>query len=104
MAWRASSDGGGAWLVARREVRSTGGAHGDVGGAVPWLDSAVPRDVLAAMEGGGGELAGGAPAVDSLRGRKYLLGSDAGHPRTAATGLNQQLVGARSRGAWQLGG
>jgi hypothetical protein len=36
------------------------------GGAVPWPDSAVPRDVLAAMEGGGGELAGGAPAVDSL--------------------------------------
>jgi hypothetical protein len=86
--------------VARREVRSTGGAHGDVGGAVPWPDSVVPHDALTTMEGGGGELAGGAPVVDSLRGRKYLLGSDAGHPRMVATGLNRQLVGARSRGAW----
>jgi hypothetical protein len=77
------------WRLARREVRSTGGAHGDVGGAVPWPDSAVPRDVLAAMEGGGGELAGGAPAIDSPRGQKYLLGSDVGHTRTAATDLNQ---------------
>jgi hypothetical protein len=90
--------------VARREVRSTGGAHGDIGGAVPWPDSAVSRDALAAMEGGGGELAGGAPAINSLWGRKYLLGSDAGHQRMAATDLNRQLVGARSRGAWQLGG
>jgi hypothetical protein len=38
MAWRASSDGGGDWLVAQREVRSTSGAHGGVGGAVLWLE------------------------------------------------------------------
>jgi hypothetical protein len=66
---------------------------------VPWPDSAIPRDVLAAMEGGGGELAGGTPTVDSPQGRKYLLGSDAGHMRTTATGLNGQLVGTQSRGA-----
>jgi hypothetical protein len=51
------------------------------------------------MEGSGGELAGGTLAIDSPRGQKYLLGSDAGHMRTAATGLNRQLVGAQSRGA-----
>jgi hypothetical protein len=33
-AWRASSGGGGDWLVAQREVWSTSGAHGGVGGAV----------------------------------------------------------------------
>jgi hypothetical protein len=37
-AWRASSVGGGDWLVAWREVRSTGGAHGGVGRVVPWLE------------------------------------------------------------------
>jgi hypothetical protein len=34
MAWRASSGGGGDRLVAQREVRSTGGAHGGVDGVV----------------------------------------------------------------------
>jgi hypothetical protein len=34
MAWRASSGGGGDRLVAQREVRSTGGAHGGVSGVV----------------------------------------------------------------------
>jgi hypothetical protein len=34
-AWRASSGGGCDWLGARREVWSTGGARGGVGGAIP---------------------------------------------------------------------
>jgi hypothetical protein len=50
--WRASSGGGGDWLVARREVRSTCGAHGGVGGAVPWLE--VPVCVEAHLGGNGG--------------------------------------------------
>jgi hypothetical protein len=37
----------------------------------------------------GSSQGGGAPVVDKLRGQKYLLGSDVGHPRTAATGLNR---------------
>jgi hypothetical protein len=55
-AWRASSSGGGDRLVARREVRSTGGAHGGVSGAIPWpevpgnggapMDTAVASDTL----------------------------------------------------------
>jgi hypothetical protein len=42
MTWRTSYGGGGNWLVAQREVRSTGGAHSGVGGAVLWLE--VPGD------------------------------------------------------------
>jgi hypothetical protein len=40
--WRASSSGGGDWLVAQREVQSTGSAHGGIDRAVPW--SEVPGD------------------------------------------------------------
>jgi hypothetical protein len=73
-------------------------------------DGGSPGDRSMAVHLGGGETTvrgssgGVGGVVDSLRGRKYLLGSDAGYPRAAATGLNRQLVGARSRGAWQLGG
>jgi hypothetical protein len=52
--WRASSGGGGDWLVARREVRSIGGARGGVGRAVPWLevpgDGGAPVDMAAALD------------------------------------------------------
>jgi hypothetical protein len=52
--WRASSNGGGDWLVARREVWSTGGARGGVDGAVPWLevsgDGGAPVDMAAASD------------------------------------------------------
>jgi hypothetical protein len=50
--WRASSDGGGDWLVAQREVRSTCGARGGVGGAIPWPE--VPVRVEALLDGNGG--------------------------------------------------
>jgi hypothetical protein len=54
MTWRASSGGGGDWLVARREVQSTGGAHGGVGGAVPSPevpgDGGAPVDMAAASD------------------------------------------------------
>jgi hypothetical protein len=39
-------------VVARREVRSTGGARGGVGGAVPWPE--VPVCVEALLGGNGG--------------------------------------------------
>jgi hypothetical protein len=58
-AWRASSGGGGAWLVARREVRSTGGARGGVGGAVPWPEVSVYLEALPCGNGGTGWLAAG---------------------------------------------
>jgi hypothetical protein len=52
--WRASSGGGGDLLRARREVRSTGGACGGVGGAVSWLevsgDGGAPVDMAAASD------------------------------------------------------
>jgi hypothetical protein len=44
--WRASSGGGGAWLMARREVQSTGSARGGVGGAVPWPEVPVCVEAL----------------------------------------------------------
>jgi hypothetical protein len=59
MAWRASSGGGGAWLVARREVQSTGGAHSDVGGAVPWPEVPVCVEALLGGISGAGWLAAG---------------------------------------------
>jgi hypothetical protein len=57
--WRASSGGGGAWLVARREVRSTDGARGGVGRAVPWPEVPVCVQVLLGGNGGTGWLAVG---------------------------------------------
>jgi hypothetical protein len=45
-AWRASSGGGGNWLVARREVRRTDGVRGGVGGAVLWPEVPVRVEVL----------------------------------------------------------
>jgi hypothetical protein len=68
MAWRASSGGGGAWLVARREVRSTGGAHGDVGGAVPWLEAPVCVEALLGGNDGTGWLAAGFEQRTMIRG------------------------------------
>jgi hypothetical protein len=65
------------------------GFWGDRRAPVPLPASAVPREVLVAKEGGGGELAGGASAVNSPRGQKHRLNDDAGHTRTAATGLNR---------------
>jgi hypothetical protein len=59
MAWRASSGGGGAWLMAQREVWSTGSAHGDVGGAVPWPEVPVCVEALLSGSGGAGWLAAG---------------------------------------------
>jgi hypothetical protein len=58
-AWRASSGGGGAWLVARRGVRSTGGARGGVGGAVPWPEVLVWVEALLDGNSGAGWLAAG---------------------------------------------
>jgi hypothetical protein len=53
-AWRASSGGGGDRLGARREVRSTCGARGGVGGAVLWPevsgDGGAPMDTAAASD------------------------------------------------------
>jgi hypothetical protein len=53
-AWRASSGGGGDWLVAQREVWSTGGARGGIGGAVPSLDvsgdGGAPVDTVVASD------------------------------------------------------
>jgi hypothetical protein len=54
-----SSSGGGDWLVARREVRSTGGARGGVGGAVPWSEVPVRVEALLGGNGGTGWLAVG---------------------------------------------
>jgi hypothetical protein len=83
------------------------GSSGGVGGVVEYCDATTELGVVEGHRFRGRTRLSpmtSALAVDSFRGRKYLLGSDARHPRTAATGLNQQLVGARSRGAWQLGG
>jgi hypothetical protein len=45
--------------MARREVRSTGGAHGDVDGAVPWPEVPVCVEALLGGIGGAGWLAAG---------------------------------------------
>jgi hypothetical protein len=49
-----SSDGGGDWLMAQREVRSIGGAHGGVGRVVLWPevlgDGSAPMDTAAASD------------------------------------------------------
>jgi hypothetical protein len=66
--WRASSGGGGAWLVAQREVRSTGSAHGDVGGAVPWPEVPVCVEALLGGNGGTGWLAAGFEQRTTVRG------------------------------------
>jgi hypothetical protein len=67
-AWRASSSGGGAWLVARRGVRSTGGARGSVGGAVPWPEVPVCVEALLGGNGGAGWLAAGPEQCTTVRG------------------------------------
>jgi hypothetical protein len=64
-AWRASFGGGGDWLVARREVQSTGGARGGVGGAVPWPEVPVCVEVLL---GGAGWLAVGSEQRTTVQG------------------------------------
>jgi hypothetical protein len=43
--------------MARREVQSTSGAHGDVGGAIPWPEAPVCVEVLLGGNGGTGWLA-----------------------------------------------
>jgi hypothetical protein len=67
-AWRASSGGGGAWLVARREVWSIGGARGGVGGAVPWPEVPVYVEALLGGNGGAGWLAVGSEQRTTVRG------------------------------------
>jgi hypothetical protein len=67
-AWRASSGGGGAWLVAQREVQSTGGAHGDVGGAVPWPKVPICVEALLGGNGGAGWLVVGFEQQTTVRG------------------------------------
>jgi hypothetical protein len=67
-AWRASSGGGGAWLVAQREVRSTGGARGGIGGAVLWPEVPVCVEVLLSGNGGAGWLAVGSEQRTTVRG------------------------------------
>jgi hypothetical protein len=47
----------GSWLVARREVQSTGGTHGDIGGAVPWPEVPVCVEALLSGNDGAGWLA-----------------------------------------------
>jgi hypothetical protein len=67
-AWIASSGGGGDWLVARREVRSTGGAHSGVGVAVPWPELPVHVETLLGGNGGVGWLAVGSEQRATVRG------------------------------------
>jgi hypothetical protein len=67
-AWRASSGGGGAWLVARRGVQSIGGARGGVGGAVPWPEVPVCVEALLGGNGGVGWLAAGSEQRTTVRG------------------------------------
>jgi hypothetical protein len=67
-AWRALSGGGGAWLVARREVRSTCGARGGVGGVVPWPEVPVCMEVLLGGNGSAGCLAVGSEQRTTVRG------------------------------------
>jgi hypothetical protein len=66
--WRALSGGGGDWLVARREVRSTGGARSGVGRAVPWPEVPVYVEALLEGNGGTGWLAVGSEQRTTIRG------------------------------------
>jgi hypothetical protein len=66
--WRASSGGGADWLVARREVRSTGGTRGGVDRAVPWPEVPVCVEALLGSNGGTGWLAVGSEQWTMVRG------------------------------------
>jgi hypothetical protein len=66
--WRASFGGGGAWLMARREVRSTGGARGGVGRAVPWPEVPVCVEALLGDNSGAGWLAVGSEQRTTVQG------------------------------------
>jgi hypothetical protein len=66
--WRASSGGGADWLVARREVWSTGGTRGGVDRAVPWLEVPVCMEALHGGNGGAGWLAVGSEQRTMVRG------------------------------------
>jgi hypothetical protein len=102
IAWRALSGGGGDWLGARREVRSTGGAHGGVGGAVPWLevpgDGGAPVDMAAASD-----TLPGSTALSTRRSRPVLeegVAPDAQLDRALeARRHGSSTAAARSRGA-----
>jgi hypothetical protein len=72
MAWRASSGGGGAWLLARREVQSTDGAHGGVGGVVPWLEVLVCVEGLLGGNGSGRSVATMGGSSTSRRARTVV--------------------------------
>jgi hypothetical protein len=67
MGWRASS-GGGDWLEARRGVQSTGGAHGGIGGAVPWPEVPVCMEALLDGNDNAGWLAIGSEQRTTVRG------------------------------------
>jgi hypothetical protein len=90
-AWRASSGGGGDWLVARREVQSTCGAHGSIGEVVPWPE--VPGD-------------GGAP-VDTMVASDTLFGATALSTRQSRPVLEEGVAPAaqldRALEAWRHG-
>jgi hypothetical protein len=58
----------GDWLVARREVRSTGGGRGGVGGAVPWPEVPVRVEALLGGNNGAGWLAVGSEQQTTVRG------------------------------------
>jgi hypothetical protein len=66
--WRASSGGGGEWLVARREVRNTSGTHGGVSGAVLWPEMPICVEALLGSNGGAGWLAVGSEQRTTVRG------------------------------------
>jgi hypothetical protein len=66
--WRASSGGGGAWLVARRAVQSTCDARGGVGGAVPWPEVPVCVEALLGGNDGAGWLTAGSELRTTVRG------------------------------------
>jgi hypothetical protein len=102
IAWRALSGGGGDWLGARREVRSTGGARGGVGGAVPWLevpgDGGAPVDMAAASD-----TLPGSTALSTRRSRPVLeegVAPDAQLDRALeARRHGSSTAATRSRGA-----
>jgi hypothetical protein len=67
-AWRASSGGGGDWLVARREVWSTCGARVGVSREVPWPEVPICVEALLGGNGGAGWLAVGSEQRTTVRG------------------------------------
>jgi hypothetical protein len=109
-AWRASSGGGGAWLVARREVQSTGGARGGVGGAVPWTEVPVCVEALLGGNGGAGWLAVGSEQRTTVRGGAWRQweahrlrgGPDGGWSRRSSTRWPWKTWRATAVAAWRL--